>query len=1241
MTDSQIISTLKEISYCSNLHHENSIQLNLSSQRRQENQYEIQNEGAINRRKIFQREQQIQKDYLYKDFKSSSVQDEQASLSIQQSFQIDAETIQYFDEAQNDQQKQNLDNLIANLENINIQTDNFTLESQFAQKNVNESVFTHQIYEDDSKQSCNQKPIHTLSNLSRPRKTTIFYEFQQIKSKKYEENSQVILKLQNKNQLSCLQEKGENNQGSQAKNYFIIITLMKKFANYLMRKTYFHNISHLRQRHYQMLDDYAIDINSLNFNNEGNKQKSNFGLQYLSNNSDIYQNKIIKYIKKIIFSVLQLNQNWIILPNSIWFIVWEILFLINFLIQLWVVPVTGCFNVNKFISLYYYLQLIAIFSFLIDILIGFCTGFYEFGQVVIDKKRVINFYLRKKFLVDSVCTLILMINIHYGIFYLDYFAIFLRFQQISQKIQRINEHFRFYNRYPITYELLQLVSMLLIIAHLFGCGFYYIGDNLQGSYQNQQRQTNWVEANNLKDQDLFTKYLTTLYYCVITMITVGYGDITPISIYEKAYVIGMALISCGVFAYSVNMVGNIFSKLREKNVSYQQEQFELINYMDCRNIKKQTQMKILKYLEYINKGKDENKYQAMEILSQFPQNLREEVQREYFYKILKGDSFLEKQFSEKFLIQLSLKMKETTYGPWEKLVSRGSLVENLYFIIKGQIAYSSDNRENNKFIIDIPLNITMIDFRLFASRKIPHISVSCKSVTQVASISYSDFVEIIKQHAQDYEKFCFLKDQYLNDRRYEYPCLSCSFYGHSITDCPQLHYKIENTQYFYKKTIPLLQMRQNYQRQERKSLNSLIYKIPVSKCIKSIRLFKLSEKYESYRNIKVLDEIEKYDDDKLFFLNFPKIIQNKYLNKKSFTSKSQFSQSKSEDNELDETSECSYDNTETQVRFPSILSQEKIISMQKNQLNNINIPSYDNNNYDNLIPNIFNHANSRIQDSIELQNINQKEAHLDLKEQVISEIQEKETETVTNTMTCTENNNKINSSTIISNDPYLQIIANQNQNTIASKSAFLIEANEDKFSNQYSEIKRRKGSRDQSLNLQTLQKQIKQDMLESMKQIQELMASLFNENNKKKRFTKKKFTIMQNQRKNALIASPNLIPQQDEVDEEQLTQFFKNNAAFNKDALENDNQIFQSIHLLGKLNFKFDQMKEFQIYYPKNNFGNVIKAYKKVQNQKYAKHKVRKNKPNTEFNTPQNQQQQDSQQKKLSNFDQNSNYIKM
>ncbi len=42
------------------------------------------------------------------------------------------------------------------------------------------------------------------------------------------------------------------------------------------------------------------------------------------------------------------------------------------------------------------------------------------------------------------------------------------------------------------------------------------------------------------------------------MITVGYGDITPVTVSEKIYCIFITLISCGVFAYVVNTIGSIF-----------------------------------------------------------------------------------------------------------------------------------------------------------------------------------------------------------------------------------------------------------------------------------------------------------------------------------------------------------------------------------------------------------------------------------------------------------------------------------------------------------------------------------------------------------------------------------------------------------------------------------------------------------------------------------------------------------
>lgn len=52
------------------------------------------------------------------------------------------------------------------------------------------------------------------------------------------------------------------------------------------------------------------------------------------------------------------------------------------------------------------------------------------------------------------------------------------------------------------------------------------------------------------------------------MITVGFGDIAPINILEKVYVIFMTIVSCGVFAYAVNTIGRIFSEMALREATY-------------------------------------------------------------------------------------------------------------------------------------------------------------------------------------------------------------------------------------------------------------------------------------------------------------------------------------------------------------------------------------------------------------------------------------------------------------------------------------------------------------------------------------------------------------------------------------------------------------------------------------------------------------------------------------------------
>jgi hyperpolarization activated cyclic nucleotide-gated potassium channel 2 len=53
------------------------------------------------------------------------------------------------------------------------------------------------------------------------------------------------------------------------------------------------------------------------------------------------------------------------------------------------------------------------------------------------------------------------------------------------------------------------------------------------------------------------KYVSSLYWAITTMVSVGYGDIHPQTVNERALTIGCMIVSSGVFAFIVGDIGKL------------------------------------------------------------------------------------------------------------------------------------------------------------------------------------------------------------------------------------------------------------------------------------------------------------------------------------------------------------------------------------------------------------------------------------------------------------------------------------------------------------------------------------------------------------------------------------------------------------------------------------------------------------------------------------------------------------
>jgi voltage-gated potassium channel Kch len=89
----------------------------------------------------------------------------------------------------------------------------------------------------------------------------------------------------------------------------------------------------------------------------------------------------------------------------------------------------------------------------------------------------------------------------------------------------------------------------------------------------------------LEYEDWQTRYIYSIYWAVMTMSTVGYGDITAQNKYEALFSVFAMLFSSIIFAFCLNTIGLIINDFSSKKRKIENN-FAIINrYMKKRNLK--------------------------------------------------------------------------------------------------------------------------------------------------------------------------------------------------------------------------------------------------------------------------------------------------------------------------------------------------------------------------------------------------------------------------------------------------------------------------------------------------------------------------------------------------------------------------------------------------------------------------------------------------------------------------------
>ena len=117
----------------------------------------------------------------------------------------------------------------------------------------------------------------------------------------------------------------------------------------------------------------------------------------------------------------------------------------------------------------------------------------------------------------------------------------------------------------------QIFFSFALCAHLIGCFFFFVsfglGDPDSSSFWQQMFLEGWVVDDGLVREDgtlgegktSFDAWVTSFYWAVTTMSTIGYGDISPLTTPERLVGCVMMVIACSCFAWITGTITSILT----------------------------------------------------------------------------------------------------------------------------------------------------------------------------------------------------------------------------------------------------------------------------------------------------------------------------------------------------------------------------------------------------------------------------------------------------------------------------------------------------------------------------------------------------------------------------------------------------------------------------------------------------------------------------------------------------------
>lgn len=239
-------------------------------------------------------------------------------------------------------------------------------------------------------------------------------------------------------------------------------------------------------------------------------------------------------------------------------------------------------------------------------------------------------------------------------------------------------------------RLLSILLSFMILQHVTACIWVFIG-----RFNYEDSDLNWIVKNDFQDDDDYDLYISALYFTVTTIVTVGYGDISPNNSTEKQFCILLMLIGVMSFSFTTGALSSLIATIDSKESQLKEKMSVLHDIQKEFKVDHDLFNELSRTVQYNHRKKSKD---VMCFMEELPHKLKLELAMVIHMQLYSEVKFFKKK-ERSFIAWITTLLRPLNVEDERYVYKEGEEVTEIYFLVKGAVGYVLPRFDNKAYYI--------------------------------------------------------------------------------------------------------------------------------------------------------------------------------------------------------------------------------------------------------------------------------------------------------------------------------------------------------------------------------------------------------------------------------------------------------------------------------------------------------------------------------------------------------------